>query len=71
MPLYDFQCTCGHRFEGLARFGQESARCPKCGRPAQRQHNPAAPTIFFKGPGFYTTDQKLASLPGRLREEQQ
>lgn len=30
MPLYEYECECGHKFEMLI-FGSEQPRCPKCG----------------------------------------
>lgn len=33
MPLYEYRCTCGNRFELLRRVGQdlEGVVCPQCG----------------------------------------
>ncbi len=33
MPLYEYRCSCGNRFEVLRRMGQdaEGVDCPRCG----------------------------------------
>ena len=33
MPLYEYRCSCGNRFELLRRLGQdaEGLACPRCG----------------------------------------
>ncbi len=33
MPLYEYRCACGERFELLRRMGQdaEGVACPRCG----------------------------------------
>ena len=30
MPIYDYQCRCGHRFEQVVKLGETPA-CPACG----------------------------------------
>jgi putative FmdB family regulatory protein len=30
MPLYEFRCRCGHRFDELVKLG-ETPVCPSCG----------------------------------------
>ena len=64
MPLYEYQClNCSTRFEVRRGFHDESAvPCPKCQGEVQRIFSPV-PAIF-KGPGFYTTDnRKNSSTP--------
>ncbi len=60
MPTYDYRCTaCGARFEAWQKFSDEPIRvCPTCSGPAQRVIH--APSIMFKGSGFYSTDSKAA-----------
>jgi putative FmdB family regulatory protein len=40
MPVYEYRCQCGNRFEKLARrmlsAGQDKQDCPKCAKPAPR-----------------------------------
>jgi len=33
VPLYEYRCSCGNRFELLRRLGQdlEGVACPRCG----------------------------------------
>lgn len=62
MPAYDYACqTCGSRFEKHLSFKDNlnSVNCPQCGAPAQRLFS--APTIVFKGSGFYVTDNRSAA----------
>ena len=55
MPIYDYRCTNGHRFEVLQRIVDEPlTECEVCGAPAVRVLHPVA--IHFKGSGFYSTD---------------
>lgn len=58
MPLYEYQCLhCQHRFDLRRSFEDRRAiACPKCQGEAQRVFSPAA--LIFKGPGFYTTDNR-------------
>ena len=38
MPIYEYQCTCGERFERFQRgaTGGERSACPSCGASAPR-----------------------------------
>lgn len=55
MPIYDYRCTNGHRFEVLQRIVDDPlTECEVCGAPAVRVLHPVA--IHFKGSGFYSTD---------------
>lgn len=59
MPTFDFQCAgCDHVFEFNRPFGsEETSPCPKCGGE-DVQKLISAPTIHFKGEGFYKTDSQ-------------
>jgi putative FmdB family regulatory protein len=61
MPLYEYQCTqCAERVEILQRFSDpQNSHCPKCGGEMRKLQS--APSLQFKGPGFYKTD--YASKP--------
>jgi putative FmdB family regulatory protein len=55
MPLYDYRCENGHRFEVMERMSADPlTECTECGAPVQRVLH--APAVHFKGAGFYTTD---------------
>ncbi len=55
MPLYEYRCPAGHRFEKIQSFtAPEQLECPKCGQVGERLLS--APAIQFKGSGFYLTD---------------
>ena len=55
MPIYEYRCTNGHRFEVLQKIADEPlTECEECGAPATRVLHPVA--IHFKGSGFYSTD---------------
>jgi len=55
MPIYEYRCTNGHRFEVLQRIADDPiTECEECGAPATRVLHPVA--IHFKGSGFYSTD---------------
>ena len=55
MPIYEYRCTNGHRFEALQKIADDPiTECEVCGAPATRVLHPVA--IHFKGSGFYSTD---------------
>lgn len=55
VPLYDYQCDAGHRYEKREPFGSPPQQpCEQCGKVARRLLN--APPIVFKGSGWYKTD---------------
>ena len=56
MPTYEYRCPKGHEFEVLQRITDRAgAKCPRCGRVAERQMSGGA-GLIFKGSGFYITD---------------
>ena len=58
MPTYEYRCPEGHEFEVFQRISDEpGAKCPECGRPAERQISAGA-GFLFKGEGFYITDYR-------------
>ncbi len=59
MPTYEYKCPNGHLFEKtFSRIpSQRHAKCPVCGKRAERQISGGA-GIHFKGSGFYATDYK-------------
>jgi len=65
VPLYEFECgRCHHRFERLQqRFSDPMpSKCPECGGPVSQLVS--APSIQFKGSGWYVTDYaKKSSSP--------
>lgn len=55
MPIYDYLCTDGHRFDRLQSFSDDALTvCEVCGKPVRRVLH--APAVHFKGKGFYSTD---------------
>ena len=64
MPLYEYQCKkCHHRFERIQKFSDRHVKkCPECGGPIEQLIS--APTVQFKGSGWYVTDYaKKSSAP--------
>lgn len=60
MPIYEYECQAGHRFEQRQGFHDEPLRaCVECDQPARRLLSPAG--IIFKGSGWYITDSRPAS----------
>jgi putative FmdB family regulatory protein len=63
VPLYDYQCEAGHRYEIRLPFGSPSEQpCETCGKPARRLLS--APPIVFKGSGWYVTDSQRSLRTG-------
>ena len=58
MPIYDYQCPNGHITEVIVKFSDPPLEeCPECGEPVSRKYSP--PIVDYKGPGFYTSDNKV------------
>jgi putative FmdB family regulatory protein len=56
MPTYEYLCPDGHHFELVQRITDKArAKCPTCGKPAERRISGGA-GLIFKGSGFYITD---------------
>jgi len=69
MPLYEYQCTNGHRFERIQKFSDPPvAACPTCGAAVQKLMS--SPAIQFKGSGWYITDyaKKDSSNTGKTEK---
>ena len=63
MPVYEYRCANGHHYDKTEGF--DAAReqpCPICGAIARRQIS--LPAVIFKGPGFYSTDNRSSSRGG-------
>lgn len=55
MPIYEYRCVKGHEFEAFQSMSEDSfTKCVECGAACERVLS--APSIHFKGSGFYTTD---------------
>ncbi len=56
MPIYAYQCgACGNEFDLKQGFDASTETiCPVCDETARRRF--VAPTVIYKGSGFYTTD---------------
>jgi putative FmdB family regulatory protein len=57
MPLYEYACECGERFQRLEPMRSRPRKKCKCGRMAKRVISGGA-SLVFKGSGFYCTDYK-------------
>jgi putative FmdB family regulatory protein len=67
MPVYEFQCEiCGEVFEilGSINGSRSEVTCPRGHSQVHRLYS--APTIIFKGSGFYVNDSRSkASKPAK------
>jgi len=56
VPVYEYECPEGHRFEVMHSFSSPGPeRCEVCAAfPVDRVLHP--PAVHFKGSGFYSTD---------------
>ena len=67
MPLYDYRCEKGHRYEKREPFGSPATQpCERCGETARRVLH--APAIAFKGSGWYKNDSR-GSRPSASEEK--
>jgi putative FmdB family regulatory protein len=55
MPVYEYGCEAGHRFEVTQKFSDlPITTCQVCAQPVSKLIS--APAIMFKGSGWYITD---------------
>ena len=55
MPLYEYECEAGHRFEVIQKFSDPPIeKCTQCGKAVRKLQS--APAFQFKGSGWYVTD---------------
>jgi putative FmdB family regulatory protein len=55
MPLYEYECEDGHRFERIQKFSDPPVEsCQVCQKPVKKLLS--SPAIQFKGSGWYITD---------------
>ena len=55
MPVYEYGCETGHRFEVTQKFSDlPITTCQACAQPVSKLIS--APAIMFKGSGWYITD---------------
>lgn len=63
MPIYSYRCSkCGEEFDLVISYedyaNKNNRRCPECHSTKLRRKIDHAPSIRFKGNGFYTTDSE-------------
>ena len=70
MPIYEYRCKKGHTFDVTQRFSDDPlTKCEVCGAPAQRVLH--APSIHFKGSGFYNTDYGTRKRSREMKEHKE
>lgn len=74
MPIYAYRCrSCGGHFERYQTFADVALRlCPDC-RKKTLNRIISLVGVVFKGPGFYSTDNKASSpetSPASARKDQ-
>jgi putative FmdB family regulatory protein len=63
VPMYEYECAKGHRFEKIEKFSASLVKkCPTCGAKSERQIS--ASSMQFKGSGWYVTDYGGKSAAG-------
>ncbi len=69
MPIYEYRCdSCGYQNSFLQKVNEQPfTKCPKCGGAFKRLVS--APSIRFKGSGFYLTDYKNKSSSSSSNKE--
>jgi putative FmdB family regulatory protein len=66
MPLYEYECEKGHRFEVIQKFSDPLVTvCPTCGSVVHKLMS--SPAIQFKGSGWYITDYAKKDSAGAGR----
>jgi len=68
MPLYEYECERGHRFERIVKFSDPPIEiCPECGGVVHKLMS--SPAIQFKGSGFYINDYARKGGEGKDSKE--
>jgi putative FmdB family regulatory protein len=68
VPIYEYQCTKGHRFEAIQKVDDPPLKkCEKCKAKAERLIS--SPAIQFKGSGWYVTDYAKKGSGGEASKE--
>ena len=69
VPIYEYACGCGERFEVLARAGAPAPGCPSCGgAPARRPSAAALAGRASPGPGPADAPRTWEQTSGGDRE---
>jgi putative FmdB family regulatory protein len=67
MPIYEYRCEKGHKFEVMQRMTDDPVTvCETHGTPVERVFHPVA--VHFKGKGFYNTDYGTRRRNRELKE---
>jgi putative FmdB family regulatory protein len=67
MPIYEYRCQQGHKFEVLQRMSDDPVlTCETCDAPVERVFHPVA--VHFKGSGFYNTDYGTRKRSREMKE---
>jgi putative FmdB family regulatory protein len=70
MPIYEFKCGCGLRFDAfqhISEFSGKHAPCPDCGDKAQRCWS-SAPAVHMFKEEYYSAFSRVVKDPRDLRE---
>ena len=59
MPVYEFECQCGHNFEELVKMDTDSQECPVCHKRAKKIMSSC--TFELKGGGWYADGYSSSS----------
>jgi len=63
VPVYEYRCADGHHYDKTEGFdAPREQQCLICGKLARRQIS--LPAVIFKGPGFYSTDNRSNTRGG-------
>ena len=47
MPVYEYKCQEGHRFEKIEKYADKTDKCPQCGSQCERMISPVNFTFGF------------------------
>jgi putative FmdB family regulatory protein len=62
MPIYDYECTCGHRFDQLVKMADPIPPCPRCSGTEVRKLVSAS-SFTLTGEGWYRDHYGLKKSP--------
>ncbi|MGA2927547.1 MAG: FmdB family zinc ribbon protein [Solirubrobacteraceae bacterium] len=70
MPIYEYRCQQGHKFEVMQRMSDDPViSCETCEAPVERVFHPVA--VHFKGKGFYNTDYGTKKRAREMKESKE
>lgn len=67
MPVYEFECSCGHQSEELVKVGTSTMICPICGNPMRKLISMSS--FHLKGSGWAFDNYGSKNIKNKKHKE--